>query len=80
MEAKMVKKGRPPKPEEENGIHKNSYYTISPDRQNKAINQTKENRLIKGYEKIYKLAYDEELSPSYKERLKEEFRDEGLLL
>lgn len=76
----MAKRGRPPKPEEENGIHKKSYYTISPDRQNKAVHQLRENRLIKGYEKIYKLAYDAELSSSYKERLKEEFKDEGLLL
>jgi hypothetical protein len=76
----MAKRGRPPKPEEENGIHKKSYYTISPMREKKALHEVRQDRLIRAYEKIFLLAYDGELSWSYKERLKEEFREEGLLL
>lgn len=76
----MAKRGRPPKPEEEAGIHKKSYYKLSPKREQKALHTIKEERLLRGYEKLYKLAYGEELSWSYKERLKEEFREWDLLL
>lgn len=76
----MSKRGRPPKPEEHAGVHKKSYYKVSPKREKKAIEVIRQDRLLAGYEKIYQLAYDTELSWSYKERLKEELKEEGLLL
>lgn len=76
----MAKRGRPPKPEEDADIHKKTYYKVSPKREKRAIEVIRQDRLLAGYEKIYQLAYDKELSWSYKERLKEEFKEEGLLL
>lgn len=76
----MAKRGRPRKPEEDADIHKKNYYTISPKREKRALHIIKEERLLAGYEKLYKLAYGEQLSWSYKERLKEEFKEWDLLI
>lgn len=75
----MAKRGRPKKTETA-GFHKVQYYELSKKRENKILKNIAEERLLAGYEKLYELAYDAKLSWSYKERLKEEFKEWGLLI
>jgi hypothetical protein len=75
----MVKRGRPPKIES-NGINKVIYHPLSEKKANDFAVKRKEEKLLAVYEDIYKLAYDAELSWSYKERLKVWFKEKGFLL
>lgn len=75
----MTKRGRPSKGDTA-GFHKVQYHQLSKKRENKVLKDISEERLLAGYEKIYQLAYDSKLSWSYKERLKEDFKEWGLLI
>lgn len=53
----MAKRGRPPKPEEESGIHKKSYYKLSPKRERLSDYNLKKKRILDAYENLFLLAY-----------------------
>lgn len=66
----MAKRGRPKNPEEF-AVHKKQYYKPDPQRDNKAIDDMKKERVVNAYNKLHILAFGTDMSVRLRNRIVE---------